>query len=63
MAVYPAIRVRFTPGGFLIQATELFRDNALLLLLLVPYWTFSFIHHLIGTDDAIIAPVQETFEK
>ncbi len=63
MTVDPAISVRFAPGGLFIQAAESIRDDALVFLFLMPDGSFGPIHHFISTDDAIIAPVQETFEK
>jgi len=63
VAIYPATGAGLAPGGLLIQATEAFRNKALVFLLFVPDRTFCSVHHLIGTDDGSIAPVQETFEK
>ena len=53
----------FAPGGFFIQAPKPFGNNTFFLLLFVPDRAFSPIHHLIGTDNTIMAPTQETFEK
>jgi len=63
VTIYPAINVGFASGGLFIEAPEPLRNNALILLFIVPDRTFGPVHHFIGTDDAIMAPVQETFKK
>ena len=63
MTIHPAVSMGFTPSGFLIYAPKPFRNNTFVLLLFVPDGTFRLVHHLIGTDNAVMAPTQETFEK
>jgi hypothetical protein len=53
IAIDPAISMGFAPSGLFVKTPKLF----------VPNRTFGPVHHLICTNDAIIAPVQGTFEK
>jgi len=63
VAIYPSVRMRSAPGRFFVEATQTVGYDALVFLLLMPERPFGPVHHLISTDDVIIAPVQETFEK
>ncbi len=63
MAIDPAVSVGFAPGGLLVNATQIFRDNALIFLLFMPLRALGAIHHFIGTDHPITAQVQEITER
>lgn len=63
MTVHPAIGVGLAPGGLLIDATQSFGNDAQLFLLFVPDRPLGFVHHLIGTDNAIVTQAQEIAEK
>lgn len=63
VAVHPTISVRLAPRGLFIQASQPVRDNTLLLLFLVPDGPLGPVHHFVGADNPITAPVQETSEK
>ena len=63
MTVHPAIGVGLAPGGLLIDATQSFGKDAQIFLLLVPDWPSGFVHHLIGTDNAIVTQAHEIAEK
>ena len=63
VAIYPSVCMRSTPSRLFVEATQSVGYNALVFLLLMPERPFGPVHHFISTDDVIIAPVQETFEK
>ena len=63
VAVNPAIGIGCTPGGFFINASKSFWDEAPFFMFFMPGGALGPVHYLIGADDPITAPVQETFEK
>jgi hypothetical protein len=63
MAVHPTVSIGFAPGGLLIDAAQPLGDNALLLLLFLPYRAFNLVHHLVGADHPVLTQAQEIAEK
>ena len=63
MTVYPAVGVGFAPSGLFVDAAQIFGNNPLLLLFLMPLRTLGAIHHFIGTDHPLIDQIQEIFER
>ena len=63
MAINPAISVRFTPGGFFINAAKTLGNDPFAFLLLVPHRTLGPVHHFVSADDSVLAPIQERAER
>ena len=63
VTINPAVSMRCAPGRLFIEAAQPIGYDTLIFLFFMPDGTFGPIHHFVSTDDAIIAPVQEIFEK